>query len=81
MEVLGVEPGSVTPLAVINDVERRVTVVLDKAILEEELVNAHPLRNDRTTAVTPQDLLSFLSAEGYDPVVLDFDQPADEAAE
>lgn len=81
MEVLGVEPGSVTPFAVINDGERRVTVVLDKALLDEDLVNAHPLRNDRTTAIKSQDLLSFLTAEGYNPVVLDFDQPAEEAAE
>lgn len=80
MEVLGVEPGSVSPFGVINDVERRVTVVLDKAILAEGLVNAHPLRNDRTTAVSPQDLMSFLTAEGYNPVVLDFDQPAGDAA-
>lgn len=80
MEVLGVEPGSVTPFAVINDVDRRVTVVLDKALLDEELVNAHPLRNDRTTAVKSQDLLSFLTAEGYNPVILDFDRPAEDAA-
>ena len=33
-EVLGVEPGSVTPFALMNDRERRVSLVLDEALME-----------------------------------------------
>ena len=74
MERLGVIPGAVTPFSVINDREGAVTMVLDKALLEIDPVNAHPLRNDRTTAIAPGDLLRFLEAEGHAPLILDFDE-------
>ncbi|MCK4867083.1 MAG: prolyl-tRNA synthetase associated domain-containing protein [Alphaproteobacteria bacterium] len=37
-------------------------------------VNAHPLRNDRTTAISPGDLMAFLEAENHAPLVLNFDE-------
>lgn len=74
MQHLGVIPGAVTPFSVINDRDGNVTMVLDKALLEIDPVNAHPLRNDRTTAIAPQDLASFLEAENHAPLVLDFDE-------
>ena len=43
MEALGVEPGSVTPFAVINDSARRVAVILDAPMMEEAILNYHPL--------------------------------------
>lgn len=79
MEVLGVIPGSVTPLAIVNDTERQVTVVLDDGLFEEDLVNCHPLRNDRTTTLRGEDLLRFLRAEGYEPERIDFGQPLTDA--
>jgi Ala-tRNA(Pro) deacylase len=69
---LGVVPGSVTPFSVINDEERSVSVVLDQDMLELSPLHYHPLRNDKTTAIAPGDLLAFLRAEGYEPQVLDF---------
>lgn len=75
MEVLGVIPGAVTPFGVINDTDRRVTVVLDEGLFAEDLVNAHPLRNDRTTTLPGADLLRFLEAEGYTPLRIDFGAP------
>jgi Ala-tRNA(Pro) deacylase len=74
-EVLGVQPGSVTPFGVLNDTARRATVVLDKGALEQEPVNAHPLRNDMTTAVSAGGLLRFLEAEAHAPEIIDFGQP------
>src|ERR1700753_2750124 len=44
-ELIGVEPGSVTPFSVINDQSQRVTVVLDAAMMKLELLNYHPLVN------------------------------------
>lgn len=67
---LGVPPGSVTPFALINDREQRVRVVLDEAMLAFDPLNFHPLRNDRTTAIAPRDLLAFVRACGHDPVIL-----------
>ena len=69
--VLGVRPGSVTPFALVNDVGRRVTLVLDAEMLEHDPLNYHPLANDRTTAVAPADLLRFIAAAGHVPRIID----------
>ena len=66
-EVLGVEPGSVTPFAVINDRENRVTVVLDRALMAQSPLHYHPLINTATTAIAPDELLRFLEAAGHSP--------------
>lgn len=76
MEVLGVIPGAVTPFGVINDTIGRATMVLDKAVLDSDTANAHPLRNDRTTALASHDLIAFLKAENHPPLLLDFDTMA-----
>ncbi len=66
-EVLGVLPGSVTPFAVINDKERRVTVVLDAALMTHEALNFHPLVNTATTSISRDGLLKFLMATDHTP--------------
>jgi Ala-tRNA(Pro) deacylase len=66
-ELLGVEPGSVTPFAVINDKACRVTVVLDAAMMGNEVLNFHPLINTGTTTIAREDLLKFLEATGHPP--------------
>jgi len=70
MDYLGVEPGSVTALGAINDDERHVTFVLDESLMENEIINCHPLRNTATTSIGRDDLLSFIRATGHEPVVL-----------
>ncbi len=70
LENLGVRPGSVSPLAAINDVAHAVTVVLDLGLLDADAVNCHPLRNDQTTSMAPQDLLAFLRATGHEPTLI-----------
>jgi len=72
MRYLGITPGAVSPFAIINDHGVNVQVVLDRALLEGDIVNLHPLDNAKTTAVAPADLLRFLEAEGHPPAVLDF---------
>lgn len=69
---LGVEPGSVTPLALINDETRIVRLALDRGLSEGGPVNAHPLVNTMTTAVATADLLRFFAATGHAPQWLDF---------
>jgi Ala-tRNA(Pro) deacylase len=73
-EVLGVTPGSVTPLALVNDPDRRVTAVLDTKLLTHELVNCHPLENDATVTLKSADLLRFIRETGHEPVLVDLDQ-------
>ena len=66
-ETLGVEPGSVTPFAAINDKAGQVTVVLDAAMMAHEVLNFHPLSNAATTTVSRRGLVKFLVATGHPP--------------
>lgn len=63
---LGIEPGSVTPFALINDRAQTVTPVLDQAMLERTPLNFHPLQNTATTAISNEALLRFVAAQGHD---------------
>ena len=71
-EVLGVEPGSVTPFALINDPAHRVTLILDAALKRADPVNFHPLTNTGTTQLSTAGFMKFLSAIGVEPIVLEF---------
>jgi Ala-tRNA(Pro) deacylase len=70
MKHLGIVPGAVTPFALINDRDRRVKVVIDRALLASDPVNCHPLTNDMTTAISPADLIAFVRACGHEPEVM-----------
>lgn len=69
---LGVEPGSVTPFALINDRAHAVRLALDRGMADGAPVNAHPLVNTMTTALAAADLLRFFDATGHTPHWLDF---------
>ncbi len=70
-EILGVEPGSVSPFALINDREKKVNVILDRQMMEMELLNYHPLTNTKTTQITPHDLVVFIQSCGHLPKTVD----------
>lgn len=71
---LGVEPGSVTPLGLVNAPPGSVRVVLDAALARAPgLVWFHPLVNTASTGLTPADLLRFLAGFGHAPHVLELD--------
>ena len=70
-DVLGVIPGAVTPFGVINDREKRVSVVLDETLLRHDILNFHPLENTATTAISSEGLLSFLKDTGHEPQIMD----------
>lgn len=79
---LGVEPGSVTPFALINaeaDAESAsepmLSVLLDSGMLALGPLNYHPLSNDATTAIAPADLIAFIRSCGYQPRAVDLDGP------
>ena len=67
MELLGVAPGSVTPLGVLHDTQGRINVVLDAALMEHGTINCHPLVNTMTTSLRREDLVKFLEATGHSP--------------
>lgn len=71
LEILGVTPGSVTPFSLINDTDRRVTVILDENMMAQDMLNYHPLTNEQTITITAKDLLNFISSCGHTPRTLD----------
>ena len=77
-EKLKIIRGAVSPFALINDASKEVTFCIDKALLDEEIINIHPLRNDRTTSISPSALLAFLKHIDHNPTILEF--PAEGAA-
>jgi Ala-tRNA(Pro) deacylase len=76
MEVLGLEPGSVTPFGLINDRKARTNVILDARMMEQEILNYHPLKNDATTTIRASDLLTFIRSCGHEPRVVAVADPA-----
>ncbi|MFN3805869.1 prolyl-tRNA synthetase associated domain-containing protein [Asticcacaulis sp.] len=71
-QALGVRPGSVTALALINDPDHKVRFILDQRLYEAEIVNFHPLINTATTALDQADFRHFLNKLGRDYRVIDF---------
>ena len=73
LEAIGVLPGAVTPLAVVNTRPGDLTLVIDASILSAETINCHPLHNEATIALSTEDLGRFLSHIGHAPKLVDFD--------
>ncbi len=70
MGVLGVTPGSVTALALLNDTGGLVSVVVDDRLMAFDVINCHPMTNTATTALAREDLMRFMRATGHEPHVL-----------
>jgi Ala-tRNA(Pro) deacylase len=68
--LLGISPGSVTPLAAINDGDGSVRVVIDQRLALGETVNVHPLRNTATLGLSGEELVRFLKAVDHAPLVV-----------
>ena len=68
---LGVTPGSVSLLALVNDAARAVEFVIDRALWDAPAVQAHPLVNDATMVIGHAELERFLAATGHAPRVID----------
>lgn len=68
--LLGIAPGSVTPLAAFNDGEGLVRIVLDAALAGAGVVNVHPLRNTATLSLRGTGLIRALEDWRHDPLVV-----------
>ena len=69
--MLGLIPGAVTPLGVLNDTERRVEVVLDQALVDVGRLTVHPCDNTATVLLATADLIALLCRHGHDVRVVD----------
>ena len=74
---LGVRPGTLTPLAVINDHDGAVTVVIDRDLMAAQQVNFHPLVHTESIGLAPNDLRTFLEGCGHAPLIAALGQQID----
>ena len=69
--LLGLEPGSVSVLGLLNDRERRVHLLVDAALLQDEWLGCHPCRNTSTLRIAMHDVTErILPHLGYAPTVV-----------
>ena len=62
---LGIEPGAVSLLAIVNDTESAVEVVLDRDVWQEDALQCHPLVNTTTLAIARSDIERFFGITGH----------------
>ena len=68
--ILGITPGAMTPLALMNDSEGLVTCVLDASLLDAAQLNFHPMVQTLSIGLRPDQLLAFLDACSHPPLLL-----------
>ena len=63
-EKLGLEPGSVTPLGLLNDSHHEISFYLDSYFSDQPRIAVHPNDNTATIWLRPQDLLKVIKDSG-----------------
>ncbi len=75
-ENLGIRQGSVNPFCIINDVDHKVRVILDKDMMDNEIVNYHPMDNAMTIGLSPDDLVRFIEGTDHVAEIVDLSEAA-----
>jgi len=76
---LGIEPGALTPLALLNDKRRIVTIIIDAGLVNVDQLNFHPLVNTQSIGLKPPDLLNFIKSCGHKAIIVDLNNTEPEA--
>ena len=72
MDMLGLEPGSVSPLGMINDIENMVVYIIDKEVWEADIVCFHPNVNIETLEIPQVDFHKAIHALGNKYTIMEF---------
>lgn len=71
-ELLGVKPGSASILGLMFDSEKKVQLVVDKSILEDEFFGCHPCKNTSSLKISMGDMKEkVIPALDHDMLVID----------
>lgn len=70
-DYLHTTPGSVSALELMFDTEHHIQLVMDKPLLEDAYISAHPGLSTSTLRLKREDLLKFVQATGHEPIVVD----------
>lgn len=72
VRLLGIRPGAVSPMGLMNDAGRKVRFIIDRDLMGEEYVGCHPCVNTSTLRLRLADILDrFAPATGHDVTVVD----------
>ena len=71
MSKLGLFPGGVSLFGLLNNAEKDVKVLLDRAMLHERFISFHPNVNTRTAIITMDDMFRFIEESGFSYTILD----------
>lgn len=66
--ILNLEPGSVTPLSIINDKENLVTLILDEELNNNKIL-VHPNTNTKTVSLSFEDLIKFIEYTNHKYII------------
>ncbi len=70
-QYLHTTPGSVSALELMFDTEHHIQLVIDKPLMEDEYISAHPGLSTSTLRLNREDLLKFVRSTGHDPIIVD----------
>ncbi|MFH1670290.1 MAG: prolyl-tRNA synthetase associated domain-containing protein [Patescibacteria group bacterium] len=68
---LGVDPGAVSLLGLVNDTDCSVEVIFDEKVWNADAIQAHPLVNTATLVISHDGIEKFLKATGHECKVID----------
>ena len=68
---LGVDPGSVSLFAVVNDIDKAVELIIDSTLWKSDAFQFHPLINTSTLVISRYNVKQFLDKTGHDAQILD----------
>ena len=68
---LGVDPGSVSLFAVINDIVKAVELIIDTDLWKSDAFQFHPLVNTSTLVISRDNIKRFLDQTGHSAQILD----------
>lgn len=66
LELLGIAPGSVSPLGLINDINHVVSFAIDEDLLAQDKIYIHPNINTTTIAISLDDFKKILAITGHE---------------
>ncbi len=62
MRLMKLEPGSVTPIGLINDKNKEIELILDNNVKDADMVNFHPNVNTASVSLSKKEFEKFLNS-------------------
>lgn len=71
-EFLNITPGSLSVMGLMNDKEKRVSLLIDRETIEDEYIGCHPCINTSSLKIKTKDILEkFLPETGHEYIIVD----------